>query len=109
MTLHGAVITLKLQCACLERYSRSTSRSSVRSSASARKAKGGLAALTRALQRVDELVLQRARHDVGPLRHVEDLVREAALRAAAARHITPSFLHTCMSMPACIYSTVRTA
>ena len=34
---------------------------------------------TRALQRVDELVLQRAQHDVGPLRHIEDLVRQPAL------------------------------
>ena len=42
---------------------------------------------TWALDGVDELVLQRAQRDVGPLRHVEDLVRQAALRAPRLLHL----------------------
>ena len=43
--------------------------------------------LTATLNRVDELVLQGAHGDVRPLRHVEDLMRQAALWAARLLHL----------------------
>ena len=42
---------------------------------------------TTALDGVDQLVLQGAHGDIRPLRHIEDLVRQTALRATRLLHL----------------------